>query len=709
MILYKKDWNKFPTAIVDVNTTNEHFLRTATLFNKMKVKNFEFILALYQPELVGVDPYSEDLTIEQKTAISLECRYNPWYFFREIARVPSGSTPLRFRCNRAIVSLLWSFFNHIDYSLIMPRQTGKNILMDALYVWLLRMRLVNSEIFLLTKNRELRKRNIKRIKETINLLPSWLDPSSDLDLDNTEVITCKSRGNLLKCDVGQPQADRARNTGRGETLAIVHVDEGPWIPNVHLSLATLLASSGAARDNSASQGDPYGTVFTTTAGRLNTVEGTFIHNLIYAGMDWNEILYDSEDEQDLINIVKKNCRGGVTLINAVFSHRQLGKTDEWLRGRVSDIHGITREEVDRDFLNIWTANDSVSSPFSSELLTVINDSEVEPEYIQLTNDRYAINWYITEDSIEHVMNSGNFIIGLDTGDLIGIDANSFVMLDIRSMEIICTCIVTEANLYKYSIWLFEFLLRYPRTTLIVENNRAQSIIDTISSKFIALNISPFTRMFNYVVDKHKEDVVKYNEIINQTTDKESMFLKHKRSFGFSTNGSTRPMLYGTVLQEAIKSTGHLIKDKALSSELRTLITKNGRIDHMDGGHDDTVIAWMLTHWFVKYSRNLAFYGIAPGYALSLVTDNGSTLSDADKEQRKHLEILLIEITDLKNKLIYASNLMEISKYDKILNFKVKETLKHGSDNALSMDIINEEIRVKRKSLRDSLRLNRVRY
>jgi len=78
MILFKQDYLKFGTAIIDLETSNKSFLRLAELYRSMGVENNAFILALLQPALQGIDPHSHDLTEEQKVMISMECKYNPW-------------------------------------------------------------------------------------------------------------------------------------------------------------------------------------------------------------------------------------------------------------------------------------------------------------------------------------------------------------------------------------------------------------------------------------------------------------------------------------------------------------------------------------------------------------------------------------------------------------------------------------------------------
>ncbi|MBW6072783.1 hypothetical protein KZ856_38085, partial [Pseudomonas aeruginosa] len=108
LILFRDDWEKFPTAIADTKTSNKTFLKLAALYrDELKIANWKFILALRQPDLQGVDPYDPDLDDATKMKIALECKYNPWYYFREVARVPatSGNVPNPFRANRGNIAL----------------------------------------------------------------------------------------------------------------------------------------------------------------------------------------------------------------------------------------------------------------------------------------------------------------------------------------------------------------------------------------------------------------------------------------------------------------------------------------------------------------------------------------------------------------------------------------------------------------------------
>jgi hypothetical protein len=212
----------------------------------MGVDNHAFCLALHNPSLQGVDPFSEDLTNEQKIAIALECQENPWYFFREVACAPaaSGTENIRFKANRGNISLFWLFFVHITTFLIQPRQTGKSFSTDILMTWLLRLGTKNTKMNLLTKDDQLRVSNIKRIKDIADTLPDYLYLKRKDDSNNTEKITVNALGNIYTSSVSQASAKAALNLGRGLTLAINHIDELAFIKNLQITLESLLASGG---------------------------------------------------------------------------------------------------------------------------------------------------------------------------------------------------------------------------------------------------------------------------------------------------------------------------------------------------------------------------------------------------------------------------------------------------------------------------------
>ncbi len=191
MILFLEDWDleENVSAIVHTQTTNQSFLDLSVLLRTMGVANHTYFLALHDPSLIGVDPFSPDLSQEQIVAIVQECKINPWYFFREIARGPaaSGSEPIRFRMNRANLALIWLFFNHITTMLIQARQTGKSFSTDILMTALMSVGVMNTKFNLLTKDDGLRVANVTRLKDIYQELPYYLQLKDRGDTSLTSI------------------------------------------------------------------------------------------------------------------------------------------------------------------------------------------------------------------------------------------------------------------------------------------------------------------------------------------------------------------------------------------------------------------------------------------------------------------------------------------------------------------------------------------
>jgi hypothetical protein len=70
----------------------------------------------------------------------------------------------------------------------------------------------------------------------------------------------------------------------------------------------------------------------------------------------------------------------------------------------------------------------------------------------------------------------------------------------------------------------------------------------------------------------------------------------------STTEKSRELVYGQVLKIAIDDSSDRIHDKVIIEEIKALVRKrNGRIDHPDGGHDDLLISYLFTRWFLLYA------------------------------------------------------------------------------------------------------------
>lgn len=122
----------------DMGTKNRSFLEVASDLRKLGIKNWYFLLELYDISLVNVDPYACDknghttLTRDQVSRIMIECRRNPWYYLRELARIPDqGGTSVPYAANRGNIAQAWCIWKGIDSWLCLPRRGSTSISSDG--------------------------------------------------------------------------------------------------------------------------------------------------------------------------------------------------------------------------------------------------------------------------------------------------------------------------------------------------------------------------------------------------------------------------------------------------------------------------------------------------------------------------------------------------------------------------------------------------
>ncbi len=594
----------------------------ARVLKALGVKNHMFHLCLYNPYLREVDPHSPNISPEEILMVVEECRINFWYYLREVARAPgqSGAPARPVEANRGNLALFWCFFNHVMTLLIQIRQTGKSFNVDLLGAYLMQIRCSNTQINLLTKDETLRRANIQRLKDIMDALPSYLDSRTKKDANNTELITVKDRGNLYQGHLPQASEKLAGNVGRGLTSPIFFVDEPPFQANIQEALPAALAAGGAARDIAEANDEPYGTILTTTAGKKDTKEGKYFYNNILAGMaEWSEKFYDCADRKALKDVLMVNSRDREYRVNITMNHQQLGKTDEWLAKKIGE-SVASGEAADRDYFNRWTAG-TTTNPLSIQTLERIRASQREPVHIETSNPgSYVVRWFIPEDQIEKRMSSSKYVVVLDTSEASGGDDISLRCTDIYTGEMVATGTYNETNIITFCEWVATWLTRWDTTTLLPERrSTGVTLIDMLLLILPSKGVDPFERIFNRIVNEYDEMPDRYKEISEPMWRRDGeIYTRNKKVFGFATSSSgltSRSELYGSTLHQAAKQVGHLVADKTTIDQIASLIIKNGRVDHPAGEHDDMVISWILTHWFMTKARNLQHYGIQPSSVL----------------------------------------------------------------------------------------------
>lgn len=701
MILFLEDWKLHPRAILDMQTKNTSFIEMAYKL-KGVVKNHHFMLALHNPDLLGVDPHSEDLSPEMKAAILIECRQNFWYIVRNVLRAPaqSGDFGSPILANRANLALWWLFFNHITTTLTQPRQTGKSFSTDALMVALKGFICRNTKINLLTKDDGLRTENLIRLKDIYSELPPYLNFKTSEDTNSNEAITINALGNRYNGRVPSASVVGANRVGRGVSTGILQIDEAPFQPNIDIAMEAITGAMGAVIEAAQRNNEPYGLILTTTAGKLDDKSGRYIHEYVSDSAPWTDLFYDAQNQQDLYQMVRGYSKKGYLRVYAAFNHRQLGKTDEWLKSQL-ERNNSSPDAANRDYFNVWTSGNS-GNPISSDILNIISKSIIPETCTKVMGvGKYFIRWYIPESDIDHYLSTNVCILSLDSSDAVGNDGIGLLLTDTRTGATIAATDIYLTNLHSFAQFIGEFMVRYQTTILMPERrSSAVAIIDYLLLYFPEMGVDPFTRIFNWAVNDPLEYPLLYEEIKKPLRRRGAdVYIKAKQAkvFGFSTSGSgqtSRDSLYSTTLMSSLKRCANKIFDRKLAEQFLALTTRNNRIDHSTSGHDDLIIPFLMTHWLLTNGKNLSHYGIDITNLLidereKVKVDPQEMLFNREQNEIRH------RLSELYEALQEERDAMVVARLESQFRALSARIVLHDNET-LSLDAVLQDLQKKRK-------------
>ena len=131
---------KIGNKYYDLGTTNKSFLKVAKDLKTLGIRNCYFMLEIYDYSLIDINPHQCDeqgncnLSKDQVSRIIMECMRNPWYFLREVVRIPEpGGAPVPYKANRGNIAQAWCMWKGIDSWLCLPRR--KNMSQNLVIDW----------------------------------------------------------------------------------------------------------------------------------------------------------------------------------------------------------------------------------------------------------------------------------------------------------------------------------------------------------------------------------------------------------------------------------------------------------------------------------------------------------------------------------------------------------------------------------------------
>lgn len=605
----KRIGNKF----YDVGTANKSFLQVAKDLKSLEIHNYYFMLEIYDYSLVNIDPYAGNLTKDQISRIMTECTRNPWYYLREVCRIPDqGGVGIPFKANRGNIAQTWLTLHGIDSWLCLPRQQGKTISFLCLISWAYSFGTNNSTFIFVNKDSGNAKENLQRLKDIIDCLPEYLRFDQILEEDeNGKVKLVKAARNATSMKhpitknriIIKPKAtsyESALSLARGLTSNVLHFDEPEFTPYIKTIIENSVSTFETAARNAKKNGAIYCRAFSCTPGDLDTSMGQEAQEVLSHTTKWSEHMYDmrydstNDDNNELLQYVKNNGGNGIVYIE--YSYKQLGLTDEWLRNMYNKIQNPI--VVKREIL-LQRIRGSSDSPFDQE------DIEYLASMIQPVIDEMYILDHFRFDIYKKLERLTPYLVSIDCSTGTNGDSNAITIINPYTVrpdaEFKCPYI-GETQFEKLIIELVQ--QHIPRACIIIERNSVgDGIIDHLLNSPIRSNL---------YFDKNK-DLVEEN--LADASNNVSMLKRQgeqKKYYGVYTNNQSREDMFAILFRRMAEFKDDFVT-KNITDDIAHLVRfKSGKIAAAEGAHDDSIMSYLIGMYVWYHGNNLAAFSIIKG-------------------------------------------------------------------------------------------------
>jgi hypothetical protein len=180
-----------------------------------------------------------------------------------------------------------------------------------------------------------------------------------------------------------------------------------------------------------------------------------------------------------------------------------------------------------------------------------------------------------------------YIMGVDVSRGDGEDASTIVMLDFTTME--------QVMEYQGKIQpdlLAQIVEEYG------ELYKAYTVVDITGG----MGVSTVLKLLEFDYKRLHYDTPN-GKILSAKQREIASYQKDNKVPGFHATSVRLPMISN--LEFKIRTDAVKIRSARMTSEMNTFIYKNGRPDHMDGYHDDLIMALGMCLWVVEHSfKNL---------------------------------------------------------------------------------------------------------
>lgn len=599
------------TRTYDWKTKNKSFLSLFKDLKALGIKNNKFFLTIYDRDLIGIDPYDPILPLDMKLKIILECKRNPWYWLREVCRIPMDGKPIAigggsmFLIDRNSCASWYLFLNCIDHYASKPRQCGKTQNAIAEIDWAFHFGSMSSNFTFANKDGANNKMNLYRLKCQRDMLPAYMqmrlavDNEGNFVKEQNNVTSMRNPITMNKIDLlpRANSAEMANANGRGMTSSLQYFDEFDFEAYNTTTLNSSAFAYSTASTNAKANGNVAARLFTSTPGDLDSRDGATAAEFIDHMLKWDDKMFDWPIEK-----LKKMAddpdakRNGIIYVEHTW--KQLKKTEEWYEKQCKLV-SYNKETIMRE-IDLMRLHGSSLSPFDRDDILYLEAHKKNP-IGEVDYSKNAIPIYFFEN------------INRNTPYILSVDPALGLAGDNTAMQLINPYTLATAAEFEspyipqdqMAVLVEKFMDEYcPRSMIVVENNRGHELINNLRKSKYQYQIWYDSKKLNEVTEKMN----KYG------ASQEAASAYARRAYGITT-ASNRGEMY-SLLESFVKEYKQRLVGPALVRSISSLIRKppSMRIEAAPGQHDDSVMAYLLGVYVFLHADNLEEFGLYRGMA-----------------------------------------------------------------------------------------------
>ncbi len=444
------------------------------------------------------------------------------------------------------------------------------------------------KVLILANKQTLAQEFLKKVKDFLDQIPYWVwglgEGEDYLEINSKGHIKLKSNG----CEIRALAT--SKDALRGFTPTFLVMDEAAFIDNGADVFGAALASLGTggkiALISTPNGMDP---LYYKTYDKSKTGENNFnvVEMKWYQDVRYNRNLYwvrgDEKEEQihcktldrtrlrwEYLDKIYETDESTIDYYEVMIKDgwKPLSPWYEEMAADMGDPKKIA-QELDVSFIG------SGGNVIDDEFITYHEENFVkDPEF---SAEIEKSMWIWKKPEVGH-----KYIMGVDVSRGDGKDSSTIVILDFDNLE--------QVAEFRYKLppdMLAEIVYKYGNMY------NAYTVVDITGGMGVSTVLKLLEMEYkhlHYDDPKSRKLSEKYAKTVFKEGDKVP---------GFNV-GNTRLQLVSE-LEEHIRENKTIIRSQRMISELRTFVYRNGRPDHMDGYHDDVVMAYAMAIFIIQTS------------------------------------------------------------------------------------------------------------